>query len=189
MRVSRLVTVLVCAALLAACGAGASASSPEFTADPQRYLLSIDQLVSPGFTVYHQPHHVIAAGGSRSTASIAFTRDTDLAVANGPVDVEHTVERFSDAPEAADVFARDATVLDATQGAVPMSTGPLGDQAHADSLVRTTSSGVQAVQITLEWRVTNLLNVVVIRGRYGGTRLEDALILAQRVTATESATR
>jgi hypothetical protein len=43
------------------------------------------------------------------------------------------------------------------------------------------------VQITLEWRVANIINVLVVRGRYGGTRLDDALTLAQRVTPAEQA--
>jgi len=37
------------------------------------------------------------------------------------------------------------------------------------------------------WRVGNLVNVIVSRGRYGGTRLDDALILAGLQTQNESA--
>ena len=70
-------------------------------------------------------------------------------------------------------------------GAVPTSTGPLGDEAHAISVVRTTSGGLQAVEITVVWRVGNLVNIIVARGRYGGTRLDDALVLAGLQTQNE----
>jgi hypothetical protein len=43
------------------------------------------------------------------------------------------------------------------------------------------------VQITVAWRVGNVVNLLVLRGRYGGARLDDALILAHRVTSTELA--
>ena len=66
-----------------------------------------------------------------------------------------------------------------------MSAGPLGDEAHADSLVMTAPDGVQAVQVTLEWRVANLVVVLIARGRYGGTRLDDALVLAHRQTSIQ----
>jgi hypothetical protein len=44
---------------------------------------------------------------------------------------------------------------------------------------------VTAVEITVEWRVNNLLDILVVRGRYGGTRLDDALLLAHRQTVPE----
>jgi hypothetical protein len=83
------------------------------------------------------------------------------------------------------VFAADAHRLDTADGAAAVSTGPLGDEAHADSIVRSTPGGLQAVQITLEWRNSNVLNLLVVRGRYGGTRLDDALVLAHRIDDRE----
>lgn len=52
-------------------------------------------------------------------------------------------------------------------------------------MVRTTSGGLQAVEITVVWRVDNLVNIITARGRYGGTRLDDALILAGLQTQNE----
>jgi hypothetical protein len=37
------------------------------------------------------------------------------------------------------------------------------------------------------WRVANLVNLIVARGRYGGTRLDDALVLAGVQTQNEGA--
>ena len=52
-------------------------------------------------------------------------------------------------------------------------------------MVKTTPAGFPAVEITIEWRIGNLVNIIVARGRYGGTRLDDALVLAARQTANE----
>jgi len=38
------------------------------------------------------------------------------------------------------------------------------------------------------WRVANLVNIIIARGRYGGTRLDDALVLAGVQTQNEAAT-
>ena len=56
----------------------------------------------------------------------------------------------------------------------------------ATSLVRTTAGGLPAVQITVVWRVDNVVNVIIARGRYGGTRLDDALVLAGVQTQNET---
>ena len=195
----RCATVVVAAIGLAACGS-AAASSPVLSADPLRYVLTLNDLGSSGFTVADAPHAVdanaIAAGseaaaqrlggdGLQAAASVRFFRAVELSTSNGPVDVIHTVERFSQASGASASYASDVAVLDSASGATPLSAGHVGDEAHADSIVRTTTSGVPAVQITLEWRVDNVVNVLVVRGRYGGTRLDDALNLAAHVVARE----
>lgn len=187
---------------LSACGGAASAGTRPVTAAPQRFALGIDQLATAGFTVESPLHPVgaieIAAGdaglahqlstnGMQLAAAVQYVRDVDVSMANGPVEVISTVERFAGAAGAASEFTADVRALDAVPGAAPTSTGPLGDEAHADSVVRAAATGIRAVQITLEWRVNNLLNIIVLRGRYGGTRLDDALSLAQRQTATELA--
>jgi hypothetical protein len=53
-------------------------------------------------------------------------------------------------------------------------------------VVRTTSGGLQAVEIDVVWRMGNLVNIIIARGRYGGTRLDDALVLAGVQTQNES---
>jgi hypothetical protein len=39
---------------------------------------------------------------------------------------------------------------------------------------------------SVSWRVGNLVNIIVARGRYGGTRLNDVLVLATRQTVDET---
>jgi hypothetical protein len=183
---------------LAAC---ANASPSLSTGDPLHDLITIDQLVAPDFTVTSSPAHVdaamLAAGdssvasalskdGLQSAARVEYQRGVDFGTSNGPIDVVATVERFADTGGASSAYGASVRQLDAIQGAVPTSTGPLGGEAHAISLVRITSSGIQAVEITVLWRVGNLVNIVVARGRYGGTRLEDALVLAGLQTQNES---
>jgi hypothetical protein len=168
---------------------------------PKSYLLSIDQLVAPDFAV-DVPPHVLAAGEIAATGSTLgqqvaaaglvgaasedfFRVSADLAVLNGPVQVTDTVEEFSSATGAATVYHASVTNLDAVSGSVPVSTGSLGDEAHATMRRAAAPGGVTAVEITVEWRVNNLLDILVVRGRYGGTRLDDALLLAHRQTVTE----
>jgi hypothetical protein len=63
------------------------------------------------------------------------------------------------------------------------SAGALGDQAHADQLLTTSPDGVPLVEVTLTWRTDNLVSVLVVRGRDGGTGLSDALLLAHAQAA------
>jgi hypothetical protein len=192
------IAAVVTAIALGACG-GASPSLS--TVDPLHDLITIDQLVAPDFTVTRAPAHVgavtLAAGdssvatvlskdGLQSAARVEYQRGVDFGVSNGPIDVVATVERFADVGGASSAYGVSVRQVDAIHGAVPTSTGPLGDEAHAVSVVRTTSSGIAAVEITVVWRVGNLVNIVVARGRYGGTRLDDALVLAGLQTQNES---
>jgi hypothetical protein len=194
--------MFVCAVVVSGCGSSASAGPSLSTGDPAHYLVKLSDLPSPDFTV-DQPAHAADAAelahenatravhltqdGLQAGAAVRYFRAVDLATANGPIDVVNTVERFATVAGAATAYAADVQDLDAAVGAAPISTGGLGDEAHAVSLVRTASSGVQAVQITLEWRVANVVNVLVLRGRYGGTRLDDGLVLAHRTTTRELA--
>ena len=188
----------ICAVAATACGG--AATSGGLTGPATHYLLTLDQLVTPDFAVYEAAHSVdadaLAQGdaaeasrlrnaGLRSAARVRFSRTADFATVNGPVDITCTVALFSDAQGAHTIFTADVQSLDAASGAAPVSTGPLGDEAHADSIVRQTPNGLQAVQITLVWRRDNAVNLLVLRGRYGGTRLDDALILAHRISDRE----
>ena len=165
--------------LAAALGACGNAAAPAFTADPHHYLLTLDELASPDFTAeaaFTPP----PTPSQAAAATAAFTRAVDFATSNGPIEVIDTVERFASGEAAHASFATDIARLDAAQGAIPTSTGSLGDEAHADSLVRLAPDGLQAVQVVLEWRSVNIVVVLTVRGRYGGTRLDDALALAHR---------
>lgn len=186
----RVLAALVPMIALAACGSELPVLS---TADPLRSLLTIDQLVTPDFTVSVAAAHVnaaalaggdatlataLASDGMRSAASVEYQRDVDFGTSNGPIDVVATVERYSGIMGATSAYTATVIHLDAMPGAVPASTGPLGDEAHAISVVRSTPAGIAAVEITVVWRTGNLVNTIVARGRYGGTRLDDALVLA-----------
>ena len=194
----RILIALTPTLILVGCGSAAPALS---TADPIHYLITIDQLVAPDFTVTSTAAHVDAAtlaggdatlasalttNGLQSAASVEYQRDVDFSTSNGPIDIVATVERFGAATKASSAYAATVAHLDSLAGAVPTSTGPLGDQAHAISVVKNTPAAIPAVEITFVWRVGNLVNIIVARGRYGGTRIDDALTLAGLQTQNES---
>jgi hypothetical protein len=166
-------------------GCGEAAAPSLLRGEPATYLLTVDQMVSPDFTVDVAPHQ-LAAGAYVAAAAEEFFRSTgSLADSNGPVQVRDTVEAFSSTTSAATTLAADSARLDAVAGATAISTGPLGDQAHATAVTAATSASVRAIEITVEWRVENLVDIIVVRGREGGTRLADALVLAHRQTVIE----
>jgi hypothetical protein len=177
--------VVALAMALTACGSDGSSLA---TGDPLHDLITLDQLVAPDFTVSSPAAHVnastlaggdaalasaITAAGLQSAASVEYQRGIDFSTSNGPLDVVATVMQFASIAGATSVYGANVKQLDALSGAVPTSTGPLGDEGHSISVVRTTSGGLQAVEI-------------IARGRYGGTRLDDVLILAGVQTQNES---
>jgi hypothetical protein len=186
-------------AMFAGCGGTATGTATHGGAAAS-YLLRLDQLVSPGFTQDVAAHplsadQLSATGGgpaaSLTSADLAgaaseefFRTVPRLDLANGPVQVTDTVLVFGSPAGAATIYDGDVARLDAVSGAAAVSTGPLGDAAHATT--RTVlSAGVRLVENTLEWRVDNLVTILRLRGRDGGTRLDDALVLAHRQTVTE----
>ena len=188
--------LLALAVTLTAC----ASTGPAFTGDPRQYLLTIDQMASADFTVDSAPAPqtaaALAAGdsaaaqrltddGLSAAASVTFARAVEFATSNGPVEVIDTVERFTSSAGAHASYAADIAARDAAHGEVATSTGALGDEAHADSLVMTAPDGLQAVQVVLEWRAANAVVVLTVRGRYGGTRLDDALVLAHRQASAQ----
>jgi hypothetical protein len=190
--------VVALAMALTACGSDGSSLA---TGDPLHDLITLDQLVAPDFTVSSPAAHVnastlaggdaalasaITAAGLQSAASVEYQRGIDFSTSNGPLDVVATVMQFASIAGATSVYGANVKQLDALSGAVPTSTGPLGDEGHSISVVRTTSGGLQAVEITVVWRLGNLVNIIIARGRYGGTRLDDVLILAGVQTQNES---
>ena len=182
--------------LLAGCGQTAAVAQPR----PVTQLLTVDQLVAPDFSVDAAAHDMTAAdvaaltgaslasltgNGFSAAAQVGFFRqDSNLAQLDGPVQVQDTTIAFASAAGAQAAFAGDAVRLDRVAGATTLSTGALGDAAHAVQRVATID-GVDAVEFTVEWRVGELVNILVVRGRSGGTRLTDALLLAHTQTATE----
>lgn len=188
--------VLVCAVLLGGCGSGASTTTPFrplLGGDPALLLLQVDDLAVPGFTVAEAAHTVGATdlagsdsaleralrdAGLRSAASVSYLRPEQLATANGPLDVISTTELFGDAPAAAQAYAATVRHAEAVAGSHAVSTGPLGDEAHADTLTATAADQTQVIQVTVIFRVNNAIDVLVSRGRLGGTGVGDALILA-----------
>jgi hypothetical protein len=194
---ARITVVIAAATVLAACGAASSLA----TGDPVHDLITLDQLAVADFTVSSPAAHVDAStlaggdaalasalttGGLESAASVEYQRGIDFSTSNGPIDVVSTVMRFASVGGATGAYNANVKQLDAISGAVPTSTGPLGDEGHSISVVRTTSGGLQAVEITVVWRLGNLLNIIIARGRYGGTRLDDVLVLAGVQTQNES---
>jgi hypothetical protein len=194
----RLVQAARCVAVLAL--ATACAQSPGAalsTAPPGRYLLTIDELQTADFVVSEGEHPVgpdwlsraastdVKTAGFQVGAEVMFLRPVGaLSLSNGPTDVRATVVRFIDADAAQRALAAEVAGLDGRPGAQAISTGPLGDAAHAISEVATLQ-GVEVVQITVVWRARNLVNSIVLHGRYGGARLDDALALAHKQNQNE----
>jgi hypothetical protein len=182
-------------------GCAGPISPPPHRAAPATYLLGVDQMVSPDFSVDTAPHALSVTGiagtdrsaaqqltsaGLVSAAGEDLFRDVgSLALANGPVQVHDTVEEFQATDGAATVYGSDVSRLDAMKGATAVSTGSLGDAAHATTTTAAAADGVMAVEITLEWRVDNLVDILAVRGRAGATRPDDALLLAHRQTVIE----
>jgi hypothetical protein len=189
--------VLALSVAMSACG---DAGSGLYAGDPAHDLITIDQLTVSNFAVFSTAQAVdattlagddtdvaaaFARDGLQAAASVEYQRTVDFSTSNGPLDIVATVARFATIAGATNAYTTGVHQLGATPGAVASSTGPLGDEAHSISVVKPTTSGISAVEITVEWRVGNLLNIIVARGRYGGTRLDDALILANLQTANE----
>ena len=192
--------VAACVATIVA-GCGGAAAPAALRGEPSSYLLGIDQLVSPDFSLDIAPHALtpgaIAATGGGTVAQLDaagflagagedfFRSAGTLADANGPLQVEDAVEEFSASTGAGRAYGADVARLDAVPRATAVSTGALGDAAHATTRTAVSADGAVAVEFTVEWRVANLVDVLVVRGRNGGTRLEDALLLAHRQTVDE----
>jgi len=182
---------LLAPCMLVAC---AGAAAPQlFEAQPSSYLLTIDELQNAEFQIIEGPGAIDAAavGGDPATgarlagfgleaaADVRFFRDvSDVATSNGPLDVTASVARYRDANGATEAFALGIRQTEGHAGEQPVSTGPLGDAAHADQVSAKDASGTILMQFTVTWRLGNLVNVVIIRGRYGGARITDALTLA-----------
>ena len=182
-------------------GCAEPAPAPLLREAPASYLLGVDQLVSPDFSLDTAPHSLavaditgtdrVAAQRLTSAGFVAaagedfFRAVGSLALANGPVQIRDTVEKFQSAAGTATVYGTDISHLDAATGSSAVSTGALGDAAHATTTTAVSPDGVTVVEITVEWRVDNLLDILVVRGRDGATRPDDALLLAHRQTVIE----
>jgi hypothetical protein len=113
------------------------------------------------------------------SATVRYFREVpELATANGPVDVRSTVLRFGSVGDAHAAYGGLTKRVDAVPSMVPASAGVLGDEAHADQLMSVSPQGVELIEVTITWRVENVVAQLVVRGREGGTGLSDALILA-----------
>jgi hypothetical protein len=182
---------------LAACsGGGNGAPSPTprlFTGAAASYLLGLDQLHIAEFTVAEVAHQLgeqalstgdaqldtaLRAAGLQDAATVRYFRvPADLATANGFLDVRSTVLRFGGAGAAHRAFLAEVRHTDDVPHIVPESTDALGDEAHGDQLTEAAPDGVQLVEATVIIRNANLVELVVIRGRLGGTGMSDALVL------------
>jgi hypothetical protein len=165
---------------------------------PGSYLITLDQLPSPDFIVYEAVTPVgsgwldqasstaVRKDGLVRAAEVEYYREVSFSTSNGPITVTAAVAAFTTTVGAAAAMIRLDTVLDARAGAVPVSTGPLGDSGHATT-TQGTAGGVGALQIIVVWRVDNLVNSLVAEGRLGGLQLDQLLPLAAAQTANERA--
>ncbi|HEY6377801.1 MAG TPA: hypothetical protein VI316_01340 [Candidatus Dormibacteraeota bacterium] len=186
------------AAGLLGCSSGASAGTslaaePLRSAPPAAYLLQLDDLPLPGFTVDSPPAPVAVdglAGGDQlraarlradhfaAAAQARYFRPTaDFANSNGPVDVISTVERFASVSGAGDAFLAETQHQDSAAGSTPLATGPLGDQAHG-VLVTADANGIPVARTVLVWRTANLVSILEVHERLAGSPLAHALAVA-----------
>jgi hypothetical protein len=158
-------------------------------------VLRLDQLPAAGFVADASPHPVDAttlsgraevvsalrSAGLSGAAGAHYVRPVPvLATANGPLDVVATVIAFVATGGAHDAMGRLVAELDGRPGAGAVSAGDLGAESHAVTETATAADGTRVVQVTVIWRVANLVNEMAVRGRDGGTGLGDAVIVAHR---------
>jgi hypothetical protein len=187
------ILLIAVAALITGCGSSAPAV---LRGDPAGYLISLDQLTSPDFTVYQAPGPVgagwldsgsatqIRQDGLAGAAEVEYYRAVWFPTSNGPITLTAAVASFATPPGAAAAMTRLDGALDARAGAIQVSTGSLGDESHAITLQATVES-VPAVEIVVVWRVDNLVNSLVAQGRFGGLQLDQVLPLATTQTSNE----
>ena len=187
---------LLVVVLAGATRCGGSPAPTVLRGDAEGYLLTLDQLGSPDFTVYQAPEKAGAGwldqasaaslkrDGFQQAAQVEYYRQVPLDTSNGPISVTAAVARFAGAGGAGEAMNRLDAALDARSGAVPVSTGTVGDVGHATTQMGTLD-GVSVSQIVLVWRVDNLVNSITGQGRYGGITLDDLLTVARAQTADE----
>jgi hypothetical protein len=182
---------------LLATGCG-SAAPPELHGDPTAYLLTLDQLPSPDFTVY-MPAAAAGAGwldpastsavqddGLVEAAEVEYYRGVPFATSDGPITLTVAAARFTGAGGAAAAVSRLDSAVGARSGAVQATTSsPPGGRAVT---IEGSLEGVQAVEIVLLWRVENVVNSLDAEGRAGGLALEQLIPLAETQTANEQGT-
>lgn len=186
------------AALVAAFLGGCGSSGPTIlSGDPGGYLIGLDQLGSPDFTVYRAAAPVSAGwldeslaaavrgDGFTRAAEVEYYRQAPLDTSNGPITLTSAAASFSGVAGAASAMSQLDSGLDGRPGAVPVSAGSLGDAAHAVSLPGSLN-GLAVVQIILVWRVVNVVNSLVAEGRSGGLQLDQLLPMAGSQTSDES---
>jgi len=164
------------------------------------YVLRLDQLPTSGFTADTTPHAVDPATVFAAAADLAALRGAGLggaatarylqpapvlATANGPLDVVATVVAFSGVSGAHQGMTRLSAQVDARAGVGQVSAGDLGAESHAVTRTATAADGTVVVEVTVLWRVANLVNEMVVRGRLGGTGVGDAVVIANRQAAGE----
>lgn len=189
---ARALGILALATLTGGCGG----SGPTLDRDPGSYLVTLDQLPSPDFTIYQAVRQVGAGwldSGSSSAvredgftraAEVEFYRDVAFGTSNGPITVSAAAAAFTTAAGATAAMVRLDAALNARHGAVPVSTGALGNGGDAITL-QGSVDGIGALQITVVWRVDNVVNSVLAEGRLGGLQLDQILPIASTQTANE----
>src|SRR5438105_3738915 len=133
-----MLSCITCAVALVGCDTQAGSGRTLVSRPATRYLLSIDQLATAGFTVTEPAHSEAIAAlaatestsqqqlrdeGFRDAASVRYSRQVDVATSNGPIDIIATVEIFKGTDGAHRAFARTTHRYDAETGAAPVSTG------------------------------------------------------------------
>ncbi|HEX6492669.1 MAG TPA: hypothetical protein VF112_04100 [Candidatus Dormibacteraeota bacterium] len=164
------------------------------------YVLRLDQMPTSGYTAAVTPRAVnpstiysaaadvtaLRTAGMGGAATARYLQPAPvLATANGPLDVVASVIVFSGVSGAHQGMQRLTAQVDARPGIGQVSAGDLGAESHATTQTATASDGTVVVEITVLWRVANLLNEVVVRGRQGATGVGDAVIIANRQAGAE----
>ncbi|MFN2451607.1 MAG: hypothetical protein ABR541_04570 [Candidatus Dormibacteria bacterium] len=184
---------------LTACSGGVTPPAAIEVSCP-RALLGLDQLSGPGFEAT-EPSHLVGSDGDPGSVSASagtprprtvaevryFRRVRDLATANGPVDITARASCYPDTGSASRALEIAARARDRLPGELPVAAGPLGDEAHADLRQATSAAGTELDQVTLEWRLSTVVNRLVVRGRAGAFGLSDVLALAARQDENELA--
>lgn len=182
---------------LCACAGGAAPATTLAVSCPQA-LLGLDQIGRSGFEVQDAPHLLQDSapdappswpgGRPRSAAEVRYFRPVrDLATSNGPIDITARATCYGDTGTASRALWALGAAQDRSPGELPLSTDPLGDEAHADLRRARTQDRTPLAQLTLRWRLSTVVNTLTVRGREVSFGLGDVLALGARQDENELA--
>lgn len=186
---------VACGLSLLALGCAPSPAGQHVSGPVQRLVLTLTQIPYPGFEVeagsphagYYSNHRVagtdtaLLKGLDRAGRQSGYERDFSRAVspaqAVGPVVIESSASLYSTSNGAGKGLALMGAQVHA-QGATPISTGQLGEQALGYAALKQLN-GTSYASYTVLWRQANVVAAIQIEGNSATLDIQYALTLAR----------